>query len=74
MDTSKIPPKSEWSTLSVAQLLDVKASLTETYYRMRGVNASFAPAYLQFATELDALIQRKEREAVAERAAEEAQG
>jgi hypothetical protein len=74
MDVTKIPPKTEWKTLSVSQLLDIKANLNDTYFRMRSINASFAPQYLQFVRELDALISRKEAEAAAELAEQEAQG
>jgi len=71
METNKIPPKAEWSTLSILQLYDVKAQMADTYYNMRRINASFAPQYLKFLSELDALIQKRE---AAEKAEREDQG
>ncbi len=64
-DVSKIPPKSEWRTLSIYQLYDVRAQMSETYFTMRRINASFAAQYLNFVRELDALIQKREAEAEA---------
>lgn len=51
-----IPPKSEWSTLSVNQLYDVKLKMTDRYYAMKGINASFTNQYFKFIAELDARI------------------
>jgi len=67
METSKIPAKSEWRTLSVYQLYDVRAQMIETYQGMRRISASFAPQYLLFIAELDSLIRQREVEAEAEK-------
>lgn len=66
MDSTKIPAKSEWQKLSIAALYDVKSDMMEVYYNMRSSNASFANQYMTFVRELDALIQRREREAFIE--------
>jgi len=66
-DVSKIPPKSEWRTLSVYQLLDIKSQMTETYYKLRACGASFAPQYQQFVNELEALIRSKEAQELVEK-------
>lgn len=73
MDQSKLPPKSEWYKMSSFQLMDVKTEMVNLYYNMRGANASFAPQYLQFINELDALIQRKQISEQTEQAAKESQ-
>jgi hypothetical protein len=72
MEPNKIPPKSEWKNFTVSQLFDLKSKMTDTYYGMRQINASFAPQYLKFISEIDVLIQTREAEAEAER--QEAQG
>lgn len=59
MQENKIPPKTEWANLSVNQLYEVKTEMSNTYYSMRGINASFAAQYLRFIDELDAVISRK---------------
>lgn len=59
MIENKIPVKSEWINLSINQLYEVKNNMTDTYYNMKGINASFATQYLKFIDELDALISRK---------------
>lgn len=56
----KIPPRNEWNKMTSFQLMDVKSEMTSLYQNMRGANASFAPQYLQFIRELDALIQQKQ--------------
>lgn len=61
-DEKIIPPKSEWVSLSLAQLADVKTMLTDKYYAMRGINASFANQYMRFISELDSLIATKSME------------
>jgi hypothetical protein len=66
-DVSKIPPKSEWRTLSVYQLLDIKSQMTETYYRLRAAGASFAAQYLAFVNELESLIRSKEAAEIIEK-------
>ena len=57
-----IPPKSEWAKLSITQLYEVKDNLTTRYYDMLRVNASFAPQFLKFVSEVAVLIQVKENE------------
>ncbi len=71
METNKIPPKSAWSTLSILQLYEVKGQMADTYYNMRRISASFAPQYLKFLSEIDALIRTRE---AAEKAEREDQG
>lgn len=62
MDEHQIPPKSEWPNLSVQQLYEVKNAMTDKYWAMRGINASFANAYLGFMNHLDLIIVHKEAE------------
>jgi hypothetical protein len=61
--TNKIPPRSEWKEMSISQLFEVKNKVSDTYYNMRSVNASFANQYLKVLNELDALIQKRETDA-----------
>jgi len=56
MEENVITPKNEWHTLSVNQLYDVKMKMSDKYYAMRGINASFTNQYLQFISEIDARI------------------
>jgi hypothetical protein len=56
MEENTIPPKSEWHTLSINQLYDIKLKMSDKYYAMRGINASFTDQYLQFISEIDARI------------------
>lgn len=63
MEEKIIPPKSEWKEMTVQQLLDVKLMMSDRYYNMRSINASFAEQYLKFISELDAWIERKTEEA-----------
>ena len=56
MEENVIPPKSEWHTLTVNQLYDVKLKMSDRYYAMRGINASFTNQYFKFISELDAMI------------------
>jgi hypothetical protein len=65
--TNKIPPKSEWEKLSIVQLYDVKSQMADTYYNMRRINASFAPQYLRFISEIDSLIKKREAAEQAEK-------
>lgn len=57
-----IPSKAEWSEKTISQLLDIKLQLTDTYYKMRGANASFAKQYLVFISDVDRMIAMKEQE------------
>lgn len=61
-EQQKIPPKTEWLEMTINQLMDVKSAMSERYYSMRGINASFANQYLKFIGDLDALIERKRNE------------
>ena len=70
MEAPKITPKAEWPGLSVQQLYDLKFQLTDLYYNMRGVNASFANQYRKFSDEVNALIAIREHEARLEALAE----
>lgn len=71
-DAPKIPPKSEWLNMSATQLFEVKSQMTNMYYNMRGINASFSAQYQKFIFELDALISLREKERLdAELAAQE---
>jgi hypothetical protein len=58
----QIPPRSEWRTLSATQLYDVKGKMSDMYYKMRGINATFANQYASFLSQLDQMIQLKEIE------------
>lgn len=72
MEAHKIPPKSEWLNMSATQLFEVKSNMTDMYYNMRSINASFSAQYQRFIFELDALIQLREKERLdAEQAAQE---
>lgn len=62
MTEQKIPPRNEWVNMSVTQLLELKSNMQDLYYNMRSINASFAPQYGRFISEIDALIQRRDRE------------
>ena len=58
-----IPPKEEWKSLSISQLYDLKTNLTNRYFDMKQINASFADQFLQFVRQAEALISQREREA-----------
>lgn len=62
MTTEKqpLPPKEEWVNLSLSQLYDLKTELTNRYYDMRQVNASFASQFLVFAQTVDAIIAHRQ--------------
>jgi hypothetical protein len=64
MEQPKIPPKTEWRTLSISQLYDVKMQMMNRFYDMRSINASFSGQYKIFISELDGLIQMREAEAL----------
>lgn len=64
---NKIPPKSEWNDLTIMQLYDVKSQIADTYYNMRSINASFSNQYLQYLSEVDALIRGRETAAAIDR-------
>jgi hypothetical protein len=57
-----IPPKSDWPGMSVQQLIDVRMQMTDRYYNMKGINASFTNQYLRFISEIEALISAKSQE------------
>jgi hypothetical protein len=58
----KIAPKSDWPNMSVQQLYDTKYQMSDRYYNLLNINASFAPQYLKFIQELDALILVRQNE------------
>lgn len=62
MTTEKqpLPPKEEWVNLSLAQLYDLKTELTNRYYDMRQINASFASQFLVFSQTVDAIIAHRQ--------------
>lgn len=62
MQDQKIPPRSEWFSMSVTQLYQVKSDMVSLAYGMRGAGASCANTYMKFVSELDALIARKTAE------------
>lgn len=62
MEENKILPRSSWKDLSITQLQDVKLQISDTYYNLRNINASFSNQYLGFLSELDELILRREQE------------
>lgn len=64
--TNKIPLRSQWKDMTISQLFEVKTQVSDTYYRMRSVNASFANQYLTILDELDAMIQKREVDAAAQ--------
>jgi hypothetical protein len=74
MEKQKIPGRNEWYELTISQLYETKSQLTTLYYNMRGAGASYASQYLGFINEVDALIQRREFEALQAEAAEQANG
>jgi hypothetical protein len=57
---SDIPPKSEWRNLSIGQLYDLRTKLTNKYYDLLRINASFADQFQRFGRECDALIAYQE--------------
>lgn len=67
-EQKKIPPKEEWVNLTVSQLYELKSDLTNRYYDMRQVNASFASQFLNFVQTVDAIIAYRQTEG-AEKAA-----
>lgn len=58
-----IPPKDEWRTLSISQLYELKTNLTNRYFDLKQINASFADQFLSFLREAEALLSAREREA-----------
>lgn len=71
MTTEKqpLPPKDEWVNLSLSQLYDLKTELTNRYFDMRQVNASFASQFLIFSQTVDSIIahrQMQQMQSVAE--------
>lgn len=56
MDKAKIPPRDEWSKLSVEQLYQVKSDMLDAYYNMKDCNASFANQYMRYIKEIEARI------------------
>lgn len=58
-----IPPKDEWRTLSISQLYELKTNLTNRYFDLKQINASFADQFLAFLREAEALLSAREREA-----------
>ena len=67
MEENKIPSKSEWTELNIQQLYDVKTAMTNRYFSMREINASFSKSYLTFIRELETLIAYREHEAAVAR-------
>ena len=67
MEENKIPPRSEWKNMSIQQLYDVQLALTDKYYAMRNINASFTNQFMNFISEVEALISRKQAEELEER-------
>lgn len=53
MTAPKIPPKSEWSSLTLAQLYDVKSKMFDIYYNARASGASYADQYLSLVNQLE---------------------
>jgi hypothetical protein len=62
MEPNKIPPRSEWKDMSEFQLFEVRSKMMDTYYNMRGINATFANQYMTFIGEIDRLIERRAQE------------
>jgi hypothetical protein len=67
MEQVKIAPKSEWINLSLPQLYDTKTQMTNRFYDMKDINASFANQYQEFISLLASLISLREAEALVER-------
>lgn len=59
---AQIPPKSEWPSMSLSQLYNVKTDMTNMYWNMRSANASYANQYLEFINHIDRIIAFKEQE------------
>lgn len=60
--STEIPPVSDWHGLTLNQLYDVKINLSNKYYAMRGINASFTNQYIKFIEQIETFIKRKESE------------
>lgn len=58
-----IPPKDEWKSLSISQLYELKVNLTNRYFDLKQINASFADQFLVFLRDAESLIAVREREA-----------
>ena len=63
-EPQKIPPKSEWPTLPVTKLYEVRSDMIDLSYRMRAHGASYAGQYTKLIGDLDTLISIREVEAV----------
>lgn len=62
MEENKIPPKTEWPSLTIDQLLNVKTDLQSAYWKMKSIQASFANQYLMYISQVETLINIKEME------------
>lgn len=60
MNNYTIPPRNEWKNLSISQLYDIKSRMISKFYDMHSINASFAPQYKRFISEIDDLIHVRE--------------
>jgi len=65
-EQQKITPKSEWHTLTISQLYDLKSQMSTLYYNMRGAGATFANQYARLISDVDVWIRRREAEQAAE--------
>lgn len=66
MEENKIPPKVEWPSLTIEQLLTVKSDLQTAYWNMKNIQASFANQYLMYIAQVETLINIKEMESQSE--------
>ena len=61
----KMPPKNEWPSLTISQLYDIKSQMTNRYFDLKRINASFADQFLTYTKQLDSLIALREGEQLA---------
>lgn len=67
MTTKKIPPQSEWASLSIGQLYQLKSDMADMYYNAQRAGASYANQYLKFLNDVDNTISRAELKAQMEK-------
>ena len=60
MDQNTLPPKSEWTTLSLNQLYDLRNKMVTLFWNMKDSGASYANQYALMVSEIDALIAKAE--------------
>ena len=66
-----IEPRSEWRTMSLSQLYDLKIKLQNRYFDMRLINASFADQFNTYVREVEGIISLREIEAYEQQSSQE---